>query len=1011
MLLLDRFKAFFEEEFSVSRYISSQQSSSIRGGGADTSFLQTAVTQLDELVKEQVSLHKRSLLGQARNILSLENVLGSVRAQANHLHASVSQLHQHIKEPLIQLSQRQRQLEKMQRTSQLLRQVQRCLYLIARVRAQLASGNELAQAAAALAELHLLYSAKGELDISGIQVVDRELPFVQSARSLLEAKAKALVDHLGLQQPVKQAIVPTTSAIDPTLTLAPIPSLHTSLLVLYNLGVLKKTVLATLDRWMHERDGVIKTAIQLPPAYVSGDTKSKQQLNAAANYLWGSIDKLLRDGSPMSLHVTRIIKLGRALRKLALARAPLAQDSHPATEPVQPDDSSDDLHSVSVHVSKLSERVWVDLTKALSDAVDRASRGPIGELLEDILGTLLYPKMLHAFHDFAERMETQFQIQLPHPLPHGIGYVAKLEATYLKSLANKFFSVTNAIFSTGGDPSSSSATGEATAAASSSTSSSPGMSMASAFVNALGASSPQANGSSQDNSSTSVGSSAWLASAAGFPLVSALFAIPASNTAPTSAPTITSVSQLPAFGELLPGAYPHLFELMELIRVQLITKLSYRVTSHCYLLPRAVRVVGKAIKLFQIKSEEMIATDPDAYSLPDLTGATLSTPPVRHGSAATGSSTHSLTASQRRNVRVFNSVTLLALALTRLVKDPLSATLTAMERQGRTSSVLSLGGSRSSSSSSSSSSATSSNSLPNHHREANQASLRNALDALLTTNTEPLDKLTDQIIDPLFLRFNKMVERTLLTIHSAQYEWSHMTLPNGGAVRALTPVINAHGEPSIENSSKYVRVLSRQVNLFIVHLLRAFSPIATRVEERSRQAAAKAVRLFVRCVVLLPPPLSEDSKLRLAADMAQLEYALGPLCRLSETTIGDSYKELRSLRPLLFMETEKIVDSREASSLPASVLIHHIISRGPLKDGPVQQPYVMKGWTLKQYLDWMEHVSDENALTFVRTALDKVWTTAESEVSLEAAAFNRIFQAAVNSMANARAIKVTPPGK
>jgi hypothetical protein len=1052
--VIDRFKSFFDNNFTVSRYVSEQQQQQ-RGGGADVSFLQTAVTQLDELVKEQVSLHKRSLLGQARNILSLETVLGNVRQQVNHLHSSVTQLHHHIQEPLTMLSQRQGQLERMQRTSQLLRQVQRCMYLISRVRAQLASGNELVQAAAALAELHQLYSEKGELDISGIHVVDRELPFVQSAKSLLESRASALVSSLAQQSPQPSVTLSTAnSPILPgaasgssdssgggPLTLAPIPSLHTALMVLYNLGCLKRTIMSTLDRWNSERDSALQAVLQVPSSAIPEDgyPVSRAKLQSAANSVWSNVEKLLaREGSALAIHVTRMVKLSRTLNKLAKARAPPSftpvQDSHKDGSNGSLHEETDELISVSSHVSQLQERLWLDFTRALNEAVERAITAPTtstsnlrglaspststtstGEILTDILGTLQYPKLLLTIHDFVERMESQHQLQLAHP-SSGVGHVARLEDAFLKGLANKFSAVTKAIFSTGGDPSSPSASaatgtsGGASPSPSPSSSPSP-LSVTSALVSALGGSgSTTANGASSSATDTSVpvgslGSLGWLSSSSGSPLVTALFGIPGGQQQPQTSP-----GPLPTFGELLPGALPHLFELMELIRVHFTSKLAYqRVNSHCHLLPKSIRSIGKAIKLFHIKCEEMIATDPDAYSLPDISGAALTASTIGNGSGgAAGTSTQSLTPSQRRNVRVFNSVVLLGLALTRLVKDPLSAAISALGRSSGPTTPLSAPS-------------------PTYwaHRDANLASLRSALDVLLSAYVEPLDRLGDQIIDPLFLRFNKMLERTITTIHSTQYEWYHApTTPaaspsSPGTSRSsslslgspATPTLGSSAPPTMDlasESSKYVRVLSRQVNLFIFHLLRAFSPIASRIEERSRQAASRAIKLFVRCVVLLPPPLAETSKLRLAADMAQLEYALSPLCRLSEATIGDAYRELRTLRPIIFLETEKLGTSREASGLPAAVLIHHLISRSPDREGLIQQPYAIKGWSLKQYLDWLEHATDESALQFVRTVLNSVWQQ-HTSASDEKGAFMELFKTVFESIAKQKNVQLKSP--
>ena len=60
---------------------------------------------------------------------------------------------------------------------------------------------------------------------------------------------------------------------------------------------------------------------------------------------------------------------------------------------------------------------------------------------------------------------------------------------------------------------------------------------------------------------------------------------------------------------------------------------------------------------------------------------------------------------------------------------------------------------------------------------------------------------------------------------------------------------------------------------------------------RTNGLVARVLTLFVRHVCLISR-LSEEGKMRLAGDMAQLELALAPF-ECSPIDLGDSYKALR----------------------------------------------------------------------------------------------------------------------
>lgn len=111
-------------------------------------------------------------------------------------------------------------------------------------------------------------------------------------------------------------------------------------------------------------------------------------------------------------------------------------------------------------------------------------------------------------------------------------------------------------------------------------------------------------------------------------------------------------------------------------------------------------------------------------------------------------------------------------------------------------------------------------------------------------------------------------------------------------------------------------------------------------------------------------PIDNNGKLRLAADYAQLEMALGPLCqKLGD--LGKPYRALRAFKTMLFQTPEEISESSTVGKLiPYSVVLHFLISGyGPLE---LKLPHDVRGWSLSRYTTWMDDHSEKEKLFLVR---------------------------------------------
>lgn len=120
--------------------------------------------------------------------------------------------------------------------------------------------------------------------------------------------------------------------------------------------------------------------------------------------------------------------------------------------------------------------------------------------------------------------------------------------------------------------------------------------------------------------------------------------------------------------------------------------------------------------------------------------------------------------------------------------------------------------------------------------------------------------------------------------------------------------------------------------------------------------AIRLMELFVRHACLLRD-LSEGGKLKLAADMAQLEFTITPLCKRFQD-IGPVYKLFRAFKPLLFQSTEDVPSNPNlGDSLPYSTVFHFLFSSAPPH---MLSPHTVAGWTIPQYSEWLDEHTDEN---------------------------------------------------
>uniref|UniRef100_A0A8C7G911 Conserved oligomeric Golgi complex subunit 5 n=1 Tax=Oncorhynchus kisutch TaxID=8019 RepID=A0A8C7G911_ONCKI len=212
-----------------------------------------------------------------------------------------------------------------------------------------------------------------------------------------------------------------------------------------------------------------------------------------------------------------------------------------------------------------------------------------------------------------------------------------------------------------------------------------------------------------------------------------------------------------------------------------------------------------------------------------------------------------------------------------------------------------------------------------------------------------LQALMASAVQPLLLSVSDSIEAIIITMHQEDFSGS-MSTP---------------GKPDVP-CSLYMRELQGFVGRVMADYFRHFQCVDF-IYDNTESIAQRCITLFIRHASLLRP-LGEGGKMRLAADFAQMELAVAPLCRrVSE--LGKPYRLLRSFRPLLFQNSELIASSPAVGDLiPYSTLLHFLFTRAPSE---LKSPHQRAEWSIARYSQWLDdHPSERDRLTLIRGALE-----------------------------------------
>ena len=187
------------EEDNVASFVAAQLST--KSSAAVAEQLSAGVQTLGSELGAQVSERYEELLAEVHAVQTLESKVLRSNERVDALVAAVRRIRAQCREPYDRLRAHVTQLERMQESAELLRRVQRLLYLCRRLReGGVADDPALAPAKLPLGDLPRAAVAVDELeaivrdgDFSGIDVVDAELPFVRRVGGALRVQADALL--------------------------------------------------------------------------------------------------------------------------------------------------------------------------------------------------------------------------------------------------------------------------------------------------------------------------------------------------------------------------------------------------------------------------------------------------------------------------------------------------------------------------------------------------------------------------------------------------------------------------------------------------------------------------------------------------------------------------------------------------------------------------------------------------------------------------------------------------
>ncbi|XP_055276138.1 conserved oligomeric Golgi complex subunit 5 [Moschus berezovskii] len=232
---------------------------------------------------------------------------------------------------------------------------------------------------------------------------------------------------------------------------------------------------------------------------------------------------------------------------------------------------------------------------------------------------------------------------------------------------------------------------------------------------------------------------------------------------------------------------------------------------------------------------------------------------------------------------------------------------------------------------------------------SSQSSFPPAAEQTIISALKAIYVLMGNAVQPLLTSVGDAIEAIIITMHQEDFSGS---LPSSG-------------KPDVP-CSLYMKELQGFIARVMSDYFKHFE-CSDFVFDNTEAIAQRAIELFIRNASLIRP-LGEGGKMRLAADFAQMELAVGPFCR-RVSDLGKSYRMLRSFRPLLFQTSEHVASSPALGDIiPFSIIIQFLFTRAPPE---LKSPFQRAEWSHARFSQWLDdHPSEKDRLLLIRGALE-----------------------------------------
>ncbi|XP_065397138.1 conserved oligomeric Golgi complex subunit 5 isoform X3 [Macaca fascicularis] len=162
---------------------------------------------------------------------------------------------------------------------------------------------------------------------------------------------------------------------------------------------------------------------------------------------------------------------------------------------------------------------------------------------------------------------------------------------------------------------------------------------------------------------------------------------------------------------------------------------------------------------------------------------------------------------------------------------------------------------------------------------SSQSSFPPAAEQTIISALKAIHTLMENAVQPLLTSVGDAIEAIIITMHQEDFSGS----------------LSSSGKPDVL-CSLYMKELQGFIARVMSDYFKHFECLDF-VFDNTEAIAQRAIELFIRHASLIRP-LGEGGKMRLAADFAQMELAVGPFCR-RVSDLGKSYRMLRSFRGAL----------------------------------------------------------------------------------------------------------------